>query len=179
MENVVKEESKNKNLIIGVLVFVIVLLLAALIYFVFIKKAEPKEPVKPQDNQKVENVEKDIAMLNDGLRNLLFQELTLNEFKEKAKQYCTDDLITKLSEYYVSDISMVCLNASGCNVNGGYIGEVTDINYRDFRIVSKDTTIIEGIGVYGESKDNVQEQKIRYKLDNGTWKIDDFDITRY
>ena len=74
---------------------------------------------------------------------------------------------------------MVCLNASGCNVNGGYIGEVTDINYRDFRIVSKDTTIIEGIGVYGESKDNVQEQKIRYKLDNGTWKIDDFDITRY
>ena len=59
MENVVKEESKNKNLIIGVLVFVIVLLSVALVYFVFIKKDKTEEPTKPQDNQQVENNTKD------------------------------------------------------------------------------------------------------------------------
>ena len=175
MENNISEKDKEKNKIIWMLTFTVIILLLVCVYFVFIK-GDKEEPVKPQDNSQVE---KDIALLNDGLRNLLFKELTLNEFKEQAKQYCTNDLITKLSEYYVSDMSMVCLNAGGCSVNGGYIGEVTDINYRDFRIVSKDATIIEGVGVYGESKDNVKEQKIRYKLDNGTWKIDDFDITRY
>jgi hypothetical protein len=179
MENNVVEQNKKKNLIIGVLVCIIVVLTVVLVYLLFLKKDKLEEPIKPQDNQQVENIDKDIAMLNDGLRNLLFEELTLDEFKEQAKQYCTDDLITKLSEYYISDISMICINAGGCSVNGGYIGEVTDINYRDFRIVSKNATIIEGIGVYGESKENVQEQKIRYKFDNGTWKIDDFDITRY
>lgn len=55
MENVVKEESKNKNLIIRVLVFVIILLLAALVYFVFIKKDVSEEPTKPQNNQQEEN----------------------------------------------------------------------------------------------------------------------------
>ena len=53
MENVVKEENKKKNVIIGVLVCVIVLLVAALVYFVFIKKDESQQPVKPQDNSQV------------------------------------------------------------------------------------------------------------------------------
>lgn len=66
MENVVKEESKNKNLIIGVLVFVIVLLLAALVYFVFIKKDEP------QDNQQVDN--------NNQEKDLSEKELTIYEY---------------------------------------------------------------------------------------------------
>ena len=178
MENNVNEENKKKNIVIGVLAFIVVILLTALIYFVFIKNDKPVEPQKTQDNTQ-ENVEKQITMLNDGLRNLLFQELTKEEFSDKAKQYCTDTLITKLLEYYNNDISSVCLDAGGCSVNGGYIGEITDINYRDFRIVSKNDTVIEGIGLYGESKDDVHEQKIRYKLDNGTWKIDDFDIERY
>jgi len=56
MENVVKEENKKKSLIIGVLVFIIVLLLAVGVYFLFIKKDKSEEPNKPQDNQQVNNV---------------------------------------------------------------------------------------------------------------------------
>ena len=50
MENNVIETNKNKNLIIGVMACIIVLLIALLVYFLFIKKDEPNQPVKPQDN---------------------------------------------------------------------------------------------------------------------------------
>lgn len=40
MENNIVEQNKNKNLIIGVMSCVIVLLIAILIYFVFIRKEE-------------------------------------------------------------------------------------------------------------------------------------------
>ena len=97
MENNISEKDKEKNKIIWMLTITVIILLLVCVYFVFIK-GDKEEPVKPQDNSQVE---KDITLLNDGLRNLLFKELTLNEFKEQAKQYCTDDLITKLSEYYI------------------------------------------------------------------------------
>ena len=175
-----KKLEKRKNIEIAVLSIIIVVLLGALIYLLFIKNDEEISVNNDENNQTSNNInqtdEKYLIMLNDGLRDLLFQELTQDEFKEKAKQYCTNELIEKLLKYYNSDTTSVCLNSGGCNIDGGYIGEITDINYRDFKIVSKDATIIEGIGIYGESKDNVKEQKIRYKLDNGTWKIDDFDI---
>ena len=50
MENNVVEQNKNKNLIIGVLVFIIALLLAVLVFLVFIKKDEPQKQVKSQEN---------------------------------------------------------------------------------------------------------------------------------
>lgn len=50
-----KKLEKRKNLEIIVLGFIIVALLGVLIYLLFIKKDNPTEPPKPQDNQQVEN----------------------------------------------------------------------------------------------------------------------------
>ena len=58
MENNVVETNKNKNLIIGVMACIIVLLIALLVYFLFIKKDEPNQPVKPQDNNQTEDIKK-------------------------------------------------------------------------------------------------------------------------
>ena len=57
MENNVVEQNKNKNLIIGVMACIIVLLIAALVYFMFIKKDKSEETIKPQDNRQTENKE--------------------------------------------------------------------------------------------------------------------------
>ena len=56
MENNAVETNKNKNLIIGVMACVIVLLIAALVYFLFIKKDKHEETVKPQNNQQTDNI---------------------------------------------------------------------------------------------------------------------------
>ncbi len=53
MENNVVETNKNKNLIIGVMECVIILLIAALVYFVFIKKADKPVDNKEGNNQQV------------------------------------------------------------------------------------------------------------------------------
>lgn len=50
-----KKLEKRKNLEIVVLSIIIVALLGALIYLLFIKKDKPTEPPKPQDNQQIEN----------------------------------------------------------------------------------------------------------------------------
>ena len=50
MENNVVEKNKNKNLIIGVMACIIILLIAALVYFLFIKKGDSeKEPQKQEE----------------------------------------------------------------------------------------------------------------------------------
>ena len=88
MENIVKEDSKNKNLIIGVLVFVIVLLLAALVYFVFIKKDGSQQPVKPQDNQQVNNdVEKVFSKLEKIKLSNSNVDVIVNNKNIKLKVY--------------------------------------------------------------------------------------------
>ena len=55
MENSVVETNKKKNLIIWVMACVIVLLIVALVYFVFINKDNSVEPIKSQDNKQTEN----------------------------------------------------------------------------------------------------------------------------
>ncbi len=83
MENVVKEESKNKNLIIGVLVFVIVLLLAVLVYFVFIKKDGTQQPVKPQDNQQVDDNKLNNTTVSNGVYKTVDGKFTLTVVDNK------------------------------------------------------------------------------------------------
>lgn len=53
MENNVAEKNRNKNLIIGVMACVIILLIAALVYFVFIKKVDKPVDNKEGNNQQV------------------------------------------------------------------------------------------------------------------------------
>ena len=55
MENNVIEKGKKKNLIIGIMACLIILLIAALVYFIFIKKDKKEELVKPQESEKIEN----------------------------------------------------------------------------------------------------------------------------
>lgn len=54
MENNVVEQNKNKNLIIGVMACIIVLLTVVLVYFVFIRNDKPEVPPKPQDSGQVD-----------------------------------------------------------------------------------------------------------------------------
>ena len=135
MENVVKEESKNKNLIIGVLVFVIVLLLAALIYFVFIKKDNTSEPVKPQDNQQVDKMLSNEEALNvakeklnsalnfwgdferdddkDSIGDWFYYYDTLDNFKNRfysiySKQLVSKDVFEECSATLPIDINGKC-----------------------------------------------------------------------
>ena len=92
MENVVKEENKKKNLIIGVLVFIIVLFLAVGVYFLFIKKDKSEEPPKPQDNVQIN--EADVYKSSDGKKSLQVvtksnDELYRKVYAEAKKIYDT------------------------------------------------------------------------------------------
>ena len=62
MENNVVETNKNKNLIIGVMTCIIVLLIAALVYFAFIKKED--KPINNTINDVSQNKTKEV--LYDG-----------------------------------------------------------------------------------------------------------------
>ena len=163
------KKSNNGNNLVTISCIAIVVI-GLLVYFLFIRNNST--PSVAADKESLEKV-------NAGLRNLVYEQISLNDFQNKAKEYCTDNLINKLTKYYNNDSSSVCLDVAGCSVDGGYIGNSTDIYYREFKIGEVKADTVEATGLYGESANDAKSQKITYKLENGKWKLDDFDIIDY
>ena len=92
MENNVVETNKNKNLIIGVMACIIVLLIAALVYFIFIKKDKPEEPVKPQDNQQVDKMLSNEEALNVAKEKLNSALNFWEDFDSFDEDKCKDNI---------------------------------------------------------------------------------------
>ena len=98
MENNVVETNKKKNLIIGVMACIIVLLTVVLVYFVFIKKYESKDPVKPQDSGQVNNNEgNNISQEDDNINYDAWMNylLTKDDLKVSVhRERYADDYVT-------------------------------------------------------------------------------------
>ena len=177
-----KKLEKRKNIEIIVLSIIIVALLGALIYLLFIKKDDkPTELPKPQDNQQVVNndqeLKKSLEKINAEVFKLFHEETTVEEFQKQAKKYFTDDMMSELIKYYNKDTKTICLESSVCYASGGFFGETTDISFRKFEITSVNDDIVKAKGIYGEASDNITgETEIIYQKDNNIWKIKKFDI---
>lgn len=92
MENNVVEQNKNKNLIIWVMACIIVLLIAALVYFLFIKKDD-----KPVDNKGENNQQVDKILSNEEALNIAKEKLNsaLNfwgDFDSFDEDKCRDNI---------------------------------------------------------------------------------------
>lgn len=81
MENSVIEKEKNKNLIIGIMACLIILLIVALVYFVFIKKDKDQESTKAQDVLEKEDIKKNNTF---GLKDFDGNDVSLDY--EKLEQ---------------------------------------------------------------------------------------------
>lgn len=93
MENNNAEANKNKNLIIGVMACVIVLLIAALVYFVFIRK-DDVQPKNENNNQQenANNNEKEEISYKPWMNYILEQNITSIELIEYP---CSEDNFEK------------------------------------------------------------------------------------
>ncbi len=97
MENNVVEQNKNKNLIIGVMACIIVVLIAALVYFLFIKK---DDSIKNQDNHQTEN-DNNNQSNDDNEKNEEINAYALLLYSDyRNKKYYGSSVV------YVKDISM-------------------------------------------------------------------------
>lgn len=95
MENNAIETNKNKNLIIGVMACIIVLLIVALVYFVFIKKDDKTVDNKGENNQQVID-NNDKTNENDNLKPWMKYILEQNITSMELIEYpCSEDNFEK------------------------------------------------------------------------------------
>ena len=191
-----EKETKNQKVIKTVLVSLVVILLALCIYFIFIKKDKNKGVVDNQPQSNINNTEginidvesliTKLESVNKNASTLMSKNISKDEFKKNAKNYFTDEMIEKLLNYYHDGIG-VCINAAACSVDGGYLGGDANRGNVFFQISKITSDSIDAVGMYGEIYDvedgltlfaieNLQKQKINYKLEKGIWKINSFDI---
>ena len=154
MDNKVIEQNKNKNLIVWVVIGVIMLLVAALGYFLFIIKDKFEETVKQQNNQQVDKVlsneealsiakEKLNSALNfwgnlkkddnkDNIGEWFYYFDTLDNFKNKfysiySKQLTSKDVYEECAATLPIDINGKCQT----NLSGGLSEDVASYAIKD------------------------------------------------
>ena len=92
MENNVAEANKKKKLIIGVMACISILLIGALVYFLFIKKDKSEEKVKPQDNQQVDKILSNEEALNIAKEKLNSALDFWGDFDSYNEGKCNDNI---------------------------------------------------------------------------------------
>ena len=125
MENKVSETNKNKDLIIGVMACIIVVLIAALVYFAFIKKAD-----KPIDNKGGNNPPEINNPNNDDHQNGTKEELYNEKLSHNIKLISAYEAENenKTITIYLYDDGTYYYNESTEISNGSFGTYTTDNN---------------------------------------------------
>ncbi len=161
---------------------IIVVLLVGAVVYLLLTRNNGGDNLKPTDNTEEKednknNIQKELEKVNEKVFELLSPGKTLDEFKKQATNYFTDDVINELAKYYDKNTESICLDTAACGVGGGFLLEVTDIDYRKLEIVDIKDDIIVANGIYGEAEDNISgKTEITYKKVNGVWKISEYNL---
>jgi hypothetical protein len=94
MENNIVEQTKNKNLIIGIMACIILLLIAALVYFMFIKK-DDEQPKNNNSNQQ------------DNIKTNNNNSQQENENKEEKEEISYKPWMNYILEQNITSIELV------------------------------------------------------------------------
>ena len=195
-----KEEKKEtirskKSRIITVLLYIsLFCMFCILLFVIFIKKddggCDCPSPNETVNEVNVKELKTKLEDLNKKARELVNIRIDKAEFETKAKDIFTKEMVDKLLTFYIEDdFNGVCISMAACNVDGGYMTDDADRGHFFFEINKISDNTIEATGYYGEFTtseervgqiiDNLTKQDITYKLEDGNWKIANFDIKAY
>lgn len=189
-----KEKLSKKSRTITVMLYISLFCMFCILLFVIFKKddggcncSSQNETVKEVN---VKELKTKLEDLNKKARELVNIRIDKAEFETKAKDIFTKEMVDKLLTYYIEDgFNGVCISMAACNVDGGYMTDDADRGHFFLEINKINANTVEATGYYGEITtseervgqiiDNLTKQDITYKLEDGNWKIANFDIKAY
>jgi hypothetical protein len=189
-----KEKLRKKSRIITVMLYISLFCMFCILLFVIFKKDDGGCNCSSQNGTvkevNVKELKTKLEELNKKARELVNIRIDKTEFETKAKDIFTKEMVDKLLTYYIEDgFNGVCISMAACNVDGGYMTDDADRGHFFLEINKINADTIEATGYYGEITtseervgqiiDNLTKQDITYKLEDGNWKIANFDIKAY
>ena len=187
-EEIKKEKPKRstKSKIITVLLCIsFFCVFSILIFTIFYKNDNDSCNIKCERKSKEVNINElktKLEDINKKAREIVNKEMAKSEFETKAKEYFTKKKIDELLTYYDESTKMVCIGPSLYSVEGGYMTDDADRVHYLLEITKVTDDTIEATGYYGEMTtlfNDLSKQKITYKLEDGNWKVDTFEIKAY
>ena len=156
-----------------------------LIFTIFYKNDIDSCNIKCEPKSTEVNINELKAKLDDiniKAREIVNVETTKDDFETKAKEYFTKKKIDELLTYFDENSKIVCIEPALCSVEGGYMTDDADRVHYLLEITKVTDDTIEAMGYYGEMTtpfNDLSKQKITYKLEDGNWKIDTFEIKAF